>query len=107
MSPLIENQVDPQDNLVNKVDAVEMQMLRMGTRLTSIEGDITILFGATFSPDGTTKTLTSRELLPSIIWIMVSLIPLVPSLIPAHLLMFSFTTVEVAQNHSIIMSLHA
>jgi hypothetical protein len=107
VSPLIENQVNPQDNLMNKVDAVETQMLRMGTRLTFIECDITILVGATSSPDGTTKTLTSRALLRSIISTMVSLIPLVPSLIPAHLLMFSFTTVEVAQNHTIIMSLHA
>jgi phage shock protein A len=47
-----ERMLKSQDNLTNKVDAVENQLLRMGTRLTSIESTINTVLGTSSSPDG-------------------------------------------------------
>ena len=47
-----ERMLKNQDNLSNKVDAVENQMLRMGTRITSLEKTIALALDDTTSPDG-------------------------------------------------------
>jgi hypothetical protein len=44
--------IKSQDNLAAKVDAVETQMLRMGTRLTSMEGTLSTALGNASGPDG-------------------------------------------------------